>query len=376
MSRSELVTEAERIDVPPFVELNQQCLCWKWTTTIPDKSTSCTISSFETCWELKISRQTASQFIGQHIYSNSGFSFGGMPSLGGQTSSVSNHHKNQGDLDIKLCFLKGAEKAEISYKLTVETGKEANTDAATSGDVVESNEVVVFSGIKTFKQNEFTSLELSSSKNLNVPVGVNIKVTLFLTSINVDNVIKIPPNSFYSDIISAVENNKDITLMVGQDDDREEIKANKFMLIARSPVFARMFQADMKEKSTNVVKIPNINPGLFKVVLSYIHTGQVSKDLCLEETISMMDIACQYELNHLKALCENRLAIYLDTKNAAHILLEAEKYSCSELKREAIEFFANNSKAVMESEGWKDVEDSNLLKDILASVVISPSKRR
>ncbi len=74
-----------------------------------------------------------------------------------------------------------------------------------------------------------------------------------------------------------------------------------------------MFQV---EKSTNVVEIPNVSPRVFKAILSYIYRGIVHEFLDLNETVSMMDFAIQYNLMHLQALCENRLAILLNTKNA------------------------------------------------------------
>ena len=126
-----------------------------------------------------------------------------------------------------------------------------------------------------------------------------------ITTINVETVVDIPQSTFSSDIESAIENNEefqDTTLIVGQEDSKEEIKVNKFMLMARSPVFARMFQIDMIEKSTNIVEIPDVSPEVFKTVLSYIYTGQVNKFLSLEETISMMITAGKYNLDHLKGL--------------------------------------------------------------------------
>ncbi len=170
---------------------------------------------------------------------------------------------------------------------------------------------------------------------------------------------------------------QDVTLIVGQEDDKEEIKANKFMLMAQSTVFARMFKVDMKEKSTNVVKIPNVSPRVFKAVLSYIYRGQVNEFLDLDETVSMMDFATQYDLKHLQALCENRLALLLNTENAAHILVVADKYTFTELKSEAIVFITQTSdtcRDVMKTEGWKEVSKS-LVEEVLTSTV-DPSPKR
>ncbi len=204
-----------------------------------------------------------------------------------------------------------------------------------------------------------------------------------ITTINVETVVDIPQSTFSSDIESAIENNEefqDTTLIVGQEDSKEEIKVNKFMLMARSPVFARMFQIDMIEKSTNIVEIPDVSPEVFKTVLSYIYTGQVNKFLSLEETISMMITAGKYNLDHLKGLCENRLPISLNITNAAHILAVAENLSCSKLKCEAIKFITQSNEIcgeVIKTEGWKEeIESRELVEDVLSSIIDPSPKRR
>ncbi len=203
-----------------------------------------------------------------------------------------------------------------------------------------------------------------------------------ITTVNVETVVGIPQSTFSSDIESAIENNEeyqDTTLIVGQEDSKKEIKANKFMLMARSPVFARMFQIDMKEKRTNTVEIPDISPNLFKRVLSYIYTGKVNELLSLEDTISMMNTAGKYNLDHLKALCENRLATLLSKTNAAHVLAVAENLSCSKLKCEAIKFITQNNDLcgeVMKTKGWKEVKDCGELVEEVLSSVIDPSPKR
>ncbi len=80
----------------------------------------------------------------------------------------------------------------------------------------------------------------------------------------------------------------------------------------------------------------------------------------------MMITVGKYDLDHLKALCENRLdlAIFLSTTNAAHILAVAENLSCSKLKCEAIKFITQSNEIcgeVMKTEGWKEEIESRKL---------------
>ncbi len=119
---------------------------------------------------------------------------------------------------------------------------------------------------------------------------------------------------------------------------------------------------------------------MFKSVLSYIYTGQVNYVLSLEQAVSMMITAGKYNLDHLKALCENRLAVLLTAKNAAHILVVADNLSCSKLKCEALKYITKDIDLcgdIMKTEGWKKVRECKaLVEEVLTSVVDHSSKRR
>ncbi len=252
-------------------------------------------------------------------------------------------HLSLSDLEPKLGLIGGAEKAEISCNLRIWfDDAPVDLNGVATKNVLETEPICVFHGSDIFVRNKYVLLEGLGQA---MPTNVRIKLRLDITTINVETVVGIPQSTFSSDIESAIENNEefqDTTLIVGQENSKEEIKANKFMLMARSPVFARMFQINTKEKSTNIVEIPDVSPKVFKTVLSYIYTGRVNDLLSLEETISMMNTAGKYNLEHLKALCENRLAILLNAMNAAHILVAADHLSCEKLKCEVLKFITKD----------------------------------
>ncbi len=77
----------------------------------------------------------------------------------------------------------------------------------------------------------------------------------------------------------------------------------------------------------------------------------------------MMDFATQYDLKHLQVLCENHLAVILNMENAAHILVFSDKYTFTKVKREAIAFITRTSdtyRDVMKTEGWKALCENRL----------------
>ena len=269
-------------------------------------------------------------------------------------------------LVVHLVLGKGAQSAVISYDISVR-------DRHNKDDDLQRADIDVFASLSDtafVKYRKPTMLDLSHNGRL--PSGMDVALCVSFEILKVTPFITAPDCTLDVDIQSAIadEEWQDVTLLVGSEDSREEIKANKFMLVARSPVFARMFDNEMKEKETSTVVIPDISPDVFKEILSFVYTGKlnsVSADLAEEVLIA----ADKYQLVRLKALCENLLNLHLNVKGAAHILSVANMYSGLELKQAAITFIADDNETcskVMESEGWKEVEaqGSALVTEVLA----------
>lgn len=76
--------------------------------------------------------------------------------------------------------------------------------------------------------------------------------------------------------------------------------AHQFILSARSPVFRRMLQTEMKEKKTGVVNLEGTSPEVVSELLKFIYTGSC----CVNDDFSMLcellEAADKYELENLK----------------------------------------------------------------------------
>ena len=66
----------------------------------------------------------------------------------------------------------------------------------------------------------------------------------------------------FSDVIFVVEN--------------KELCAHKTIICARSPVFAGMFRSECKESNENRIVIDDVPVNLFKMLLQFIYTNQVT----------------------------------------------------------------------------------------------------
>lgn len=143
----------------------------------------------------------------------------------------------------------------------------------------------------------------------------------------------------------------DVTLNVGG----KEIKAHRNILVARSPVFAAMFEHDMREKLQSRVDITDVDYDTMLEVVRFIYTGRTpSTDGMADQLLIAAD---KYALGRLKTMCEGALYSELSVETAAETFAIADVYNCDQLKAHAIDFINTHSVSVMETAGWKVIAE-------------------
>ncbi len=244
---------------------------------------------------------------------------------------------------LHLSLLSGAASAEVCYIVYVEYD-----------DVDETS---FSSGSATIKRDDSTDLGMNFYGS--DPHSNNHAKTCFeLFIFRLNPVVGIPQVSTLSAVLSAtLDNDKglnDVMLYFGPG--KELVQASKFMLMARSPVFKKMFETNMKEAESNEVTILDITPAVGKDMVAYIYTDEAPN---IESTAEKLWFAAdKYQLPGLKALCENEFVKQLKMCNAAHFLLIADRY-CDETFKDYVLSFITKDKdtcsQVMRSEEWKEV---------------------
>lgn len=146
----------------------------------------------------------------------------------------------------------------------------------------------------------------------------------------------------------------DVTLNV-QD---KEYKAHKAILIARSSVFAAMFQHDSSEKKSGIINIPDCDPESFKEFLEFLYCGK------LEETSSynalhLYKTADKYDIQELKTFCSEFLMNNLTVENLCEIVILADKYDDVKLLSAAQCFFNKNLSKVLVTSEWECLLKTN-----------------
>ncbi|XP_065199982.1 speckle-type POZ protein B-like [Planococcus citri] len=154
----------------------------------------------------------------------------------------------------------------------------------------------------------------------------------------------------------------DFTVSIGD----EQFRVHKAILAARSEVFASMFKHNLKEQNENCLKIIDMDQTVFREMLRYIYTGNLSK---LEEmAVDLLPAAEKYNLQELKTMCEHQLVNRLSAKNAVDCLLLADMYGAGFLKKKALRFIRVNLEAIKKTENWLKIMHSDLLRDVFNTI--------
>lgn len=137
----------------------------------------------------------------------------------------------------------------------------------------------------------------------------------------------------------------DVTLCTGG----AEFSAHKAILMARSSVFAAMFENNMMDDR---VLIPDLSTQVLREMLRFLYTGKNPEG---KITTGLLMAADKYDLAPLKAICEDALSSNISAHTAAEMLRDADKYNAQQLKTATIHFVKTHGPDVITTEGWKNL---------------------
>ncbi|UYV69891.1 SPOPL [Cordylochernes scorpioides] len=185
------------------------------------------------------------------------------------------------------------------------------------------------------------------------------EITLFCGNVKtksgrIQNIqFKLPESRWSEEVGSLLESPKfsDVVLKAGG----YTVQAHKNILAARSPVFAAMFEHDMKENKENLVEIEDMEPEVLEEMVRFIYTEQSPKLYSMAERL--LPAADKYGLERLKVMCLEFLASHLTKVNAANVLVLADKLSNNKLKKCAIDFIIANYSEVKKTKGFLEISN-------------------
>ncbi|XP_015927363.3 TD and POZ domain-containing protein 3-like [Parasteatoda tepidariorum] len=159
-----------------------------------------------------------------------------------------------------------------------------------------------------------------------------------------------------SNLKYSYQNNlfSDVSFSFGDDN----LYGHKTVLSARSPVFKKMFEQNMKEKNLSNVTITDIEKSVFDVFLIFLYTG-VIENREFDTVVSLYSTADKYEVTTLFKTCSNILASYIANKTVSVILKLADMHNDNALKEKAIQFICESFTQIESTCEWNNLLDTD-----------------
>ncbi|GBO27909.1 Speckle-type POZ protein, partial [Araneus ventricosus] len=129
---------------------------------------------------------------------------------------------------------------------------------------------------------------------------------------------------------------------------------NKAVLCARSPVFAKMFEADMKELKEKTVTITDIKMPVLKTLVSYLYSGFLP-DCDFHFLCDLYYVASKYDIMELQLACIRLLLGKVTLKNMFRVLKLSLSHNDELLKSVAMTLLSANIETIILTPHWKNL---------------------
>ena len=147
----------------------------------------------------------------------------------------------------------------------------------------------------------------------------------------------------------------------------QEIKGHSQVFIARSNVFAKTLQTDMKEKQEGRIHIDRASLVDVKQLVDYMYSGKL--DTSYARLKELLVLADRFEVLQLVQLCSSKLSESLNKNNALELGIFGDSYNSKTLVEICAQFIAANMKESLSQEDWMEMKKSpSLMFEIIKNV--------
>jgi len=196
-----------------------------------------------------------------------------------------------------------------------------------------------------------------------------IHIVVHLEIIRKDIDISVALNSTLSSHYEKMFNNQSFSDFQVITSDGKEIYVHRNILSMRSPVFEAMISSTMIEGSEKKVLINDIEGRTLMELIRFVYSGKVNEI----DTIAgeLLYAANKYDLQDLKPLCVESLALNLGVDNVLETLVLADLHQEKYLKKFAMDFIKFKYPEIKEQPEWENLSHQ-VMKDIL-DFIMSPN---
>ncbi|XP_055493978.1 kelch-like protein 23 [Leucoraja erinacea] len=134
---------------------------------------------------------------------------------------------------------------------------------------------------------------------------------------------------------------------------------HKVALAACSTYFKAMFTADMQEKATRIIRLPNIDYSIMDAFIRFVYTSEV---LITENNVqTLLETADLLQFTSVKMACENFLTRHLDIGNCIGMHYFAESHLCTDLEKESRRMILSNFEEISRQDEYLEISKDILL---------------
>jgi len=134
-----------------------------------------------------------------------------------------------------------------------------------------------------------------------------------------------------------------------------QIYAHKAILSAQCEHFRAMFTNGMKESNQQEIEVTEWSHNSYLMMIEYLYTGSIV-NFNQKIAIELLGISDAYMLEGLKYLCENTLMLNVTIDNVCALLIDANKFQASELKKFCQIFLMKSFQEVSQTKGFEELE--------------------
>lgn len=128
--------------------------------------------------------------------------------------------------------------------------------------------------------------------------------------------------------------------------------------MARSSVFAAMFEHDTSEKRTGIIDIPDCDPDSFHEFLDYLYCGKI-ENISFPSSLHLYKISDKYNVQELKSFCVEYMEQNLTKENVCDAVILADLYDETNLMSAAQVFFNKNLSQIVLTAEWENLMKNN-----------------
>ncbi|GBC26919.2 BTB/POZ protein [Rhizophagus irregularis DAOM 181602=DAOM 197198] len=160
----------------------------------------------------------------------------------------------------------------------------------------------------------------------------------------------------------------DIIIEVGNDPHIRKFRAHTLILNYRSPYFREILSTDKKKsKSDEHIKLPNISPEIFQIILRYIYGGKLSFGECNDsaDIINVLVAASELKLrgliNHLQSILIENNSNWVEQNFNLVYRTSFEDDSFSELQNHCNDLMFKEPDKIFNSLGFPSIPEEGLI---------------